>query len=255
MLVDSHSHIDLAAFDADREEVIARARAVGVLRQVVPAVHRGSWEGLRAVCARCPGLFPAYGLHPMFLAHHQPSDLEALEDWIERESPVAVGECGLDFFVEGLDPAAQRHYFNRQLEIARDAGLPVILHARRALDEVIASLRRVGGLGGVVHSFSGSPEQANALWRLGFCIGIGGAVTHERAQRLRRVVAGMPIEQLLLETDAPDQPDAAWRGRRNEPARLAEILSVVARIRGEDETHVSSATTVNAERVFRLPAA
>ncbi|MBW8311883.1 MAG: TatD family hydrolase [Rhizobium sp.] len=249
-LYDSHCHLDASEFDPDRDQVLARARAAGVTRQLVPAVDRASWPTIRALCAADPGLRPAYGLHPMFLDRHQPADLDALAEWLARERPAAVGECGLDFFVEGLDPGAQRSYFQRQLELAREFNLPVVLHARRAVDDVIASLRRVGGLRGVVHSWSGSEEQARQLFGLGFHLGIGGPVTFERAQRLRRTVATMPIEWLLLETDAPDQPDAAHRGERNEPARLPNVLAVVATLRGETPESVAAATAANAERLF-----
>ena len=190
----------------------------------------------------------------MVLAEHRPEHLDLLREWLTRERPVAVGECGLDHFIEGLDPQLQRSYFHAQLEIARDAGLPVIVHARRAVDEVIGALRRCAAMGGVVHSFSGSEQQARQLWTLGYCIGIGGPVTYERAARLRRIVATMPIEFLLLETDSPDQPGQRQRGQRNEPAHLHEVLRVVAELRGEDEAAIAAATTHNAERVFRLPA-
>jgi len=249
-LYDSHSHLDAPEFDADREAVLDRAEAAGVLQQLVPAVSFASWPATKSTCALRPGLKAAYGLHPMFLAEHRPEQLDALPDWIEREKPAAVGECGLDFFVEGLDPEMQHFYFIRQLEIARDFDLPVVLHARRAVDEVIATLRRIGGLRGVVHSWSGSEEQAEQLYRLGFSLGIGGPVTFERAQRLRRTVATMPIEHLLIETDSPDQPDAARRGQRNEPAFLVDVLREVAKLRGVDEGVVAAATVRNAEALF-----
>ncbi|GIX36827.1 MAG: hypothetical protein KatS3mg127_0066 [Silanimonas sp.] len=249
-LYDSHSHLDAPEFDADREAVLARAEAAGVTQQLVPAVAFAAWPGLKTTCSLRPGLKAAYGLHPMYLEAHRPEHLEALPVWIERERPAAVGECGLDFFVPGLDPDLQRHYFRRQLEIAREFGLPVVLHARRAVDEVIAMLRRVGGLRGVVHSWSGSEEQAAQLFRLGFHLGIGGPVSFERAQRLRRTVARMPLEHLLLETDSPDQPDASRRGQRNEPAFLVDVLHTVARLRGEDEARVAEATRRNAETLF-----
>ena len=249
-LYDSHSHFDAPEFDGDREAALARAEAAGITQQLVPAVAFRTWPALRATCALRPGLKAAYGLHPMYLDEHRPEHLEALPGWIERERPAAVGECGLDFFVEGLDPEAQRLYFTRQLEIARDFGLPVVLHARRAVDEVIATIRRIGGLRGVVHSWSGSEEQARQLYGLGFSLGIGGPVTFERAQRLRRTVATMPIDHLLLETDSPDQPDAARRGQRNEPAFLVDVLREVARLRGQDESVVAEATRRNAEALF-----
>ena len=256
-LVDSHCHLDAEEFDADRDAVIARARAAGVGRQLVPAVTAASWPRLRQVCRAAPGLYPAYGLHPTFLQAHRPQHLDELRGWIERERPLAIGECGLDFFVEGLDPHAQGLYFEGQLRLARETGLPLVVHARRAVDAVIAAIRRIGGtdgLRGVVHSFSGSPEQARQLWKLGFLVGLGGPVTYERAQRLRRLVATMPLEFLLLETDAPDQPDAGIRGQRNEPSRLATVLETVAALRDQDPADIAAATSANAERLFALPA-
>ena len=251
-LVDSHSHFDAAEFDADRAAAHARATAAGITAQVVPAVDAAGWPNLKAVCAELPGLYPAYGLHPMYLDAHRPEHLTDLRGWIERERPVAVGECGLDFFVEGLDAGTQQLYFDGQLRLAREFDLPVIVHARRAVDAVIASVRRDGGLRGVVHSFSGSAEQAAQLHKLGFLLGIGGPVTYERANRLRGLVAVMPLEQLLLETDAPDQPAANHRGERNEPAYLTKVLEVVAELRGVPADVVATATTANAERLFNL---
>ena len=251
-LIDSHSHFDAPEFDADRNEVLERARAAGVTRQIVPAIRAADWPALHALCAEHVGLFPAYGLHPMFLADHAPAHLDDLARFVEAHRPVAIGECGLDFHVEGLDADKQRRYFTGQLELAHDLDLPVILHARRAVDEITTTLRRVGGLRGVVHSFSGSPEQAAALWKLGFCLGIGGPITYERAQRLRGIVASMPLDLLLLETDSPDQPLATHRGARNEPAHLVEVLASIAQIRDEDVATIAAATTANAERLFGL---
>ncbi|AWH51603.1 DNAase [Stenotrophomonas sp. SAU14A_NAIMI4_5] len=255
MLIDSHCHLDASEFDPDRTAVIERARAAGVQAQVVPAVTAASWPKLREVCQQAPGLYPAYGLHPMFLADHRPEHLGQLREWVERERPCAIGECGLDFFVEGLDAEAQQDYFIGQLKLARDFDLPVIVHARRAVDAVIAAIRRIGGLRGVVHSFPGSPEQAAQLHKLGFLLGLGGPLTYQRAQRLQRLVREMPLEQLLLETDAPDQPDAGIRGQRNEPARLSVIARHVAALRGTDVETVAAATSENARRLFALPAA
>lgn len=253
MLVDSHSHIDAPEFDADREAVIARARAAGVTRQVVPAVEAAEWSKLRDICRANTGLYPAYGLHPMYLQSHRPQHLHSLREWIERERPVAVGECGLDFFVEGLDAGEQATYFEQQLRLARDFDLPVIVHARRAVDQVTAAIRRFGPLRGVVHSFPGSRDQAERLYALGFLVSLGGPVTYERANRLRTLVSTLPIEMLMLETDSPDQPDAGIRGQRNEPARLARIVEVVAALRNESPQALASATSTNAERLFRLP--
>ena len=251
-LVDSHCHLDATEFDADRGGVIARARAAGVQRQVVPAVDAAAWPKLRAICAGDVGLFPAYGLHPMYLDAHRPDHLVQLRAWIESERPCAIGECGLDFFVEGLDADAQHRYFAGQLALAREYGLPLIVHARRAVDRVIAAIKQTGSLRGVVHSFSGSAEQARQLGELGFLVGLGGPVTYDRANRLRKLAATIPLEFLLLETDAPDQPDAGIRGQRNEPCRLASVLQTIADLRGEDPLVIAAATTRNAERLFGL---
>ena len=252
-LFDSHSHLDVAEFDADRGNVLARARVAGVTQQVVPAIGVAGFAKLRDLCNSEAGLHPAYGLHPMFLADHRPEHLGELATWIRRERPVAVGECGLDFYVDGLDAGEQRTYFRGQLELAREFDLPVVLHARRAVDEVIATLRSVGSLRGVVHSFSGSVEQAQQLWKMGFCIGLGGPVTYPRARRLRELVATMPLEFLLLETDSPDQPLHGHQGARNEPSRLVEVCECVGQLRGVDAAVIARATTDNAKRLFLLP--
>ena len=252
-LVDSHCHLDAAEFDSDRSDVIARARAVGVDRQIVPAVDAAGWPKLRETCRADAGLFPAYGLHPISLASHRPEHLDQLRSWIERERPLAIGECGLDFHLEDLDRDAQQFYFRSQLEIARDFDLPLVVHARHAVEAVIIAVKSVGGLRGVIHSFAGSPEQARQLAKLDFMIGLGGPVTYARANRLHKLAASMPIEQLLLETDAPDQPDTDHRGERNEPARIVNVLQAIARLRDEDPAHIAAAATRNAERLFGFP--
>jgi TatD DNase family protein len=252
ILIDSHVHLDDQAFDADRGAVIERARRAGVERMIVPGVDADSWPRIKALCAQDGRLHPAFGLHPMFLRKHVPEHVDALSSWLDEENVVAVGEIGLDFHEERHDGDAQRHFFLRQLQLARERDLPVIVHARGALEEVSLTLRRTGGLRGVVHSFSGSAQQAQHLWDIGFHLGIGGPVTYPRAQRLRRIVAEMPIEFLLLESDAPDQPAAAHRGERNEPARVADVLQCVASLRGETEAHVAAAASANARRLFRL---
>jgi TatD DNase family protein len=252
MFIDTHCHFDDAAFDADRYACLARARAAGVEAQVLPAVSRASWPKLKAVAASDSRLHPAYGLHPMLLAEHTPSDLEALALWVERERPVAVGECGLDLFVTDLDPDAQWTCFTGQLALAREYDLPVIIHARRAVDLVTKALRRYPGVSGVVHSFSGSLQQARQLIDLGFKLGFGGPVTYPRARRLRQLVTELPLESIVLETDAPDQPGAGHRGERNEPAFLPEIAAEIATLRDMDPAHLAEATTINARQLFRL---
>lgn len=252
MPIDTHVHLDAPEFDPDRDAVLARARAAGVDGFVVPAVTAAGWPALAAIAGSNRDVHPAYGLHPMYLAEHRPEQLSRLEQWIADTPTVAVGECGLDHHVDGLDPDAQRACFLGQLSIAKAARLPVIVHARRAVDAVIAGVRRIGGITGVIHSFSGSLEQARQLQQLGFLVGFGGPVTWERARRLREVVAAIPLEQLLLETDAPDQPPASRRGQRNEPTALLDVAAAVAALRGMDQDTLLDAVDANARRLFGL---
>lgn len=255
-LIDSHSHFDAAEFDADRDAAYARARAAGVVQQVVPGVRADTWDGLDAVVARYPGLYGAWGLHPCYLAVHRPQHLAELRARIASRRPVAIGECGLDAFIAQPDLPAQETCFLEQLRIARDTGLPVIVHARRAVDAVLKCIRRIGGrdgLSGVVHSFAGSLEQAERLRAHGFLISLGGPLTYDRARRLQRLVQALPADGLLLETDAPDQPGVAHRHARNEPAYLPEVLAAVAALRDESPAAVAAASTAAARRLFGLP--
>lgn len=251
-LVDSHVHIDDASFDGDRGEVLACAAAVGVRVMVVPGIDAANWPRIDELCQRHQGLYPAYGLHPLFLAQHRPEHLDLLRERLGHGNAVALGEIGLDFYMEELDRDAQRQFFEAQLAMAQEFGLPVIVHARRAVEEVVLTLRRFPGLRGVVHSFSGSGQQAERLHEMGFMLGIGGPITYPRAKRLRRLVADIPIDQLLLETDAPDQPNAGHQGSRNEPVRMLETLRAVAELRGEPPEAIAAATTANACRLFGL---
>jgi TatD DNase family protein len=251
MLFDSHAHLDANEFDADRERVLVAARDAGVGEMLVPAIAAAGWEALRDLCDAEQGLHPAYGLHPLYLSQHLDGDLVTLHDWLDRYPAAALGECGLDFHDASLDRERQLHFLRGQLRLAREFDRPLVLHARGAFEQVILELRKFdGGLRGVVHSFSGSAEQAKRLWEMGFLLGIGGPVTYERARRLRRIVAEMPIEFLLLETDSPDQPDAAHRGQRNEPARLVEVLRCVAELRDQSPVEIARATAANARRLI-----
>ena len=252
-ITDSHAHLDNEAFDADRDAVLKRAAKAGITTMVIPAITAASWQPIAHLCEAHRCLHPAYGLHPVFLEQHAPDHVDALSSWLDDHPAVAVGEIGLDFHRDDAQRDLQRQYFKRQLLLARGRQLPVIVHARKALEEVTLTLRRTGGLRGVVHSFSGSQQQAENLWDLGFHLGVGGPVTYPRAKRLRRIVAKMPLEFLLLESDAPDQPNAGHQGERNEPALVAEVLQCVAALREASATELAEATSANARRLFNLP--
>jgi TatD DNase family protein len=251
-LIDSHAHFDDSRFDVDREAALRRAQAAGVEAQVIPAIKADGWPRIRELCRTYPDLYPSYGLHPMYLTDHHPQHLEALSSWIEQERPVAVGECGLDFHIDNPQPEQQQRYFEGQLSLARESRLPVIIHARRSVEEVINTLRRYPGVTGVLHSYSGSEQQARRLVDMGFFLSFGGPVTYERAKRLQRLVAALPLSALLLESDAPDQPDSRHRGERNEPAYLPEVFQAVCRLREEAPEAIAASTRENTRRLFNL---
>jgi len=173
-IIDTHCHLDVAAFDPDRTAVLERARGAGVAGIVVPGIEARGWDKLSAVCATDPDLFPAFGLHPVFSATHSAADLSALEAQLAAQRPVAVGEIGLDFYIKDADRASQQVLFEAQLVMARDAGLPVILHVRKAHDPVLSMLKRIRVTGGTAHAFNGSLQQARQYIELGFRLGFGG---------------------------------------------------------------------------------
>ncbi|MGB0721394.1 MAG: TatD family hydrolase [Gammaproteobacteria bacterium] len=255
-LIDSHCHLDDPRLDASRDAVLERARAAGVRAIVVPGVEAASWQRTRQCCARAPGgmvLLPAYGLHPYFTDRHEDAELEDLRRWIDGGDAVAVGECGLDFHLKHLDPDRQLALFEAQVALARDAGLPVIVHARKAVDAVIAVLRRFPGVRADIHGFAGSEQQAFRLADLGAVIGIGNVIAFERAKRLRRVVAALPLDHIVVETDAPDQPGPNRPGALNEPAHVREVVDEIARLRAVDRDEVAARTAANARVLFNLP--
>ena len=251
-LIDSHCHIDVADFDADRREVLQKCRELGVTRMVVPAVLAATWDSLLQLCTQEPGLYPALGLHPVFLDQHQDQDLSHLERYVAQQHPVAIGEIGLDFYIAELDRQRQQHLFDAQLEIARTADLPVILHVRKAHDQVLHSLRRIRVRGGICHAFNGSLQQAHQYLELGFKLGFGGMLTFERSHKLHQLARELPLEALVLETDAPDMTVASHRGERNSPEYLPECLTALAQLRDEDPARVAAQTCANVCAVLNL---
>jgi TatD DNase family protein len=253
-LIDSHCHLDVAEFAADLPETLERAHAAGVTGCIVPAIAASGWPALAVLCVRHPAMKPGYGLHPMFLAEHTDAHLAALPDWLSRPDCVAVGECGLDFFVPGLDIGRQERIFIEHIRLAGVFDKPLIIHARKATERVIQLLKQNGPATGVIHSYSGSLEQARILADMGFMLGIGGPLTYPRSTRLRAIVQEIPLQHLLLETDAPDQPMHGEQGRRNAPEKLIRVAEAVAEARSVSVAVVAEQTTRNAERLFGLAA-
>jgi TatD DNase family protein len=261
--IDTHCHLDASEFDTDRAAVVDRANAAGVTRLVIPAVAVDHFDAVRTLAHAHGGAY-ALGIHPLYVERATDADLDRLQDAlrIHRGDPrlVAVGEIGLDHFVPGLDRARQERFYLAQLALARDAGLPVILHVRRSADALLKGLRRVGVPGGIAHAFNGSEVQAEWFVSLGFCLGFGGAMTHQRALQIRRLAATLPEQALVLETDAPDIPpqwlyrNVAERGTglqaRNEPAELPRIAETLASLRGWTLHHTAERTRANALRAL-----
>ena len=251
-LFDTHCHIDVEEFAVDRRQVLTDARAAGVRHLLVPAVRRATWQTLIELCSNDAQLHPALGMHPVYLQHHRIDDVQALADQISAKRPIAVGEIGLDWYVKGLDRDQQQRLLEAQLDIAEHFELPVALHVRKAHDAMLNTLKRYRLHGGFCHAFNGSLQQAARYREMGFCLGFGGMLTFERSNHLRRLATELPIDSIVLETDAPDMTVASHQYERNSPAYLPEVLETLARLRGESEPEIAQATTANALRVLGL---
>lgn len=254
-LIDTHTHLDFADFDADREALLSDSRARGVKRMVVLGVYEANWQRVWDLVQSDAQLYAAFGLHPVYLDDHQPTDLKALGDWLTRLAGhpqlCAVGEIGLDYFLEHLDRPRQQALFEAQLQLAVDFQLPALLHVRRSHAAVIATLKRFKPQrGGIIHAFAGSREEAREYLKLGFKLGLGGAATWPQALRLRKVLADLPLESLVLETDSPDMAPAMFPNQRNSPQHLPAICAALAEIIGIAPEQLASASTRNACELF-----
>jgi len=251
-LFDTHCHLDVSEFDADRDAVLARSRAAGVSRLVVPAIDAAGWPGLLGLCRREAGLYPALGMHPIYSERHRDAHIDALRALIERERPVAIGEIGLDFFIPNADRPRQQAIFEAQLALAEASRLPVLLHVRKAHDQVLQTLKRFRLAGGIAHAFNGSLPQAEQYLALGFKFGFGGMLTYEHSSKIRRLARQLPLEAIVLETDAPDMATAAHHGERNSPEYLPEVVHSLAEVRGMALEEVAATTTATACALFGL---
>ncbi|MFP8966522.1 TatD family hydrolase [Pokkaliibacter sp. CJK22405] len=259
-LIDSHSHLDFARLAPVLSSALDEARTAGIRQWIVPGTTRQASAQQRAVVDKHTGLFAALGLHPYFIAEHTPADLE----WLRRgvmeapaQSLVAVGECGLDAMLSGeLYWDWQLELCEAQLALAKACDLPVILHVRKAHQELFRLLKKASlPRAGVIHAYTGSYQQASAYVDLGFCLGAGGAITYERASKTRDTFSRLPVEHILLETDAPDMPVQGFQGQVNLPVRMLDTLNVLAQLRGQSAEALGQQLTENTRRLFRLPIA
>ncbi|MGY4815121.1 TatD family hydrolase [Pseudomonas chlororaphis subsp. piscium] len=257
-LIDSHTHLDFPDFDADRQALLAASRALGVRRMVVLGVYQRNWQRLWELVQSDTDLHAAFGLHPVYLDEHNPADLRELGDWLTRLAGhpqlCAVGEIGLDYFLEQLDRQRQQQLFEAQLQLAADFQLPALLHVRRSHAAVIATLKRFKlKRAGIIHAFAGSREEAREYLKLGFKLGLGGAATWPQAVRLRKVIADLPLDAVVLETDSPDMAPAMYPGQRNSPQHLPQICAALAEIMAISPEQLAAASTANACALFGWP--
>ncbi len=253
MLIDSHCHLDDDRFDVDRDAVIQRAFDQGIKQFIIPATIATRWAKIKHLSRSYKGVYASYGLHPMFMQDHQPDDVAALDAWLDVEDAIAVGECGLDFYQGNSDEKQQIELFRGQLQVAVNHHKPVIIHARKALDLILREIRQSRINSGVIHSFSGSLQQAEQLVDLGFKLGIAATISFERAKKLREIISKIDSGALLIESDAPDQSGEQHRGIRNEPAFIVDHLNVMAELRNIPVADLSSELSKNCRELFRLP--
>jgi len=254
-LIDSHTHLDFPDFEADRHEVLSRSRQLGVRRMVVLGVYQQNWQRLWDLVQSDTSLYAAFGLHPVYLDDHRPADLRELGDWLTRLSGhpqlCAVGEIGLDYFLEQLDRERQQSLFEAQLKLAVDFQLPALLHVRRSHAAVIATLKRIRlPRGGIIHAFAGSQEEAREYIKLGFKLGLGGAATWPQALRMHKVIAQLPLQAVVLETDSPDMAPVMYAGLRNSPEHLPDICAALAERMNISPSALAEASTRNACELF-----
>jgi len=276
MYIDSHCHLDFNALRQGLPALLNAAAQASIAAIVIPGVCPDQWAEARTLVtslsalslspkAEQPRLYTAAGLHPWWIdGYRQIGETESqvvtrfegeLHTWIVEQAPVALGECGLDGAID-TPLALQQRLFECQLRLAAEFQLPLILHVRRCHNEVVRCLDALGAgaVTGVVHGFSGSEQQAREYWRRGFALGVGGVITYERAQKTRSAFTQLPLEALLLETDAPDMPLSGYQGQVNTPLQLPAVAQVLADLRGLTLAQVAEQTSLNARRLFGLPA-
>ena len=253
-MIDTHVHLDFPELLSDIEAVLGRARDKGVSGFVVPGVTQDNWQRVLDLCGAGKGLYPALGLHPCFKHRDTDRAMQRLESELgSRPDLIAVGEIGLDLFIPGADLEQQLALLRPQLKLAKQFNKPVLLHVRKAHDQILKELRQLKlERAGIVHAFSGSEQQAKEYLKLGFKLGVGGTVTYERATKLRRIVAQLPLQSFVLETDAPDMPLLGYQGQVNYPERVAKVAQVVAGLKGVSLEQVAESTSATCIKLLSI---
>lgn len=254
-LIDTHTHLDFDPFDHDRTDVIERCQVAGVERILVLGVHQANWERVWQMAQEQQAVYAALGLHPVFLHDHRPEHVAQLRDWLHRlrgeDKLCAIGEIGLDYYIDDPDKERQQQLLEAQLDLAHTFELPVLLHVRRAHAQMIATLKRYAlKRTGIAHAFSGSWEEAREYIKLGYKLGLGGAGTWPQAHRMHRVLKQLPLESIVLETDAPDITPHSHAGQRNSPEFLPDICRELAELRGISPEELAEASYRNSCELF-----
>lgn len=258
MWIDTHCHLDASEFGSESDAIAEVAAQSGVSKIVIPAVERANFAAVRALAGRHANCAYALGIHPMYVPQAMEGDLAVLRAEAEAAmlDPrfIAIGEIGLDFFVPELNKTPlrekQEYFYSEQLKLARDLGLPVLLHVRRSQDVILKYLRRIRVKGGIAHAFNGSFHQAQEFIKLGFKLGFGGAMTFPRALQIRRLAAQLQQDAIVLETDAPDIPPVWRHPERNSPEELPRIGEVLGELRGTTVEQIAKITSDNAVSVI-----
>lgn len=254
--IDTHCHFDFPPFTGNEAPSLALADQAGVGHILVPAVAASRFEPVLALARQYTPVYAALGLHPIAIEEHDEASLALLEQHLMQRPPklVAIGEIGLDLFMENPQFDRQQALLDEQLRLAKRVDLPVILHSRRTHDKLALHLRRASlARTGVVHGFAGSLQQAQRFVELGYYIGVGGTITYERASKTRSVMAQLPLDSLLLETDAPDMPVCGYQGEPNRPERVARVFAALCELRDEPPETIARAILDNTRRLFALP--
>lgn len=251
-MIDSHIHLDDQRFDDDRHQLLTHARQAGVHGFVVPGTGIWSFEKIQSLANEHPDVFPAYGLHPYFIEQHQQQDLQNLADFLGDNHAVALGECGLDYYRDDLDRDKQQDTFEQQVILAKDMDLPLILHVNGAVQAVFEVLKKHRYFKAVMHSFNGSVEQARQITETGVILGFGTAVVNPKARKLHQVVKSVALDDMVIETDAPDQPLYHKRNQRNLPEDLVSMAEFIAELKAVTVSELSQTNDANCRRVFKL---
>jgi len=245
--IDSHCHLDHAAFKHDLPQVLNQAQDLGINKFIIPSVGFHRWEEQQDIQATYPNTYHAYGIHPWFCDLHREEHLEQLDDLLDNA--IAVGECGLDFMPNKPSQATQLHWFEAQLGLAKKHNLSLIIHSVRADDTIVSTLKKHPKSRGVIHGFGGSLQQAQNFIKLGFSIAIGTRLIHSRSKKIESLITQLPLSSILLETDAPDGLD---KQTRNEPKELMLVANIIAKLRQQTPEEVLDTCSQNAQELFQL---